>query len=247
MSYFEFLDPLIYLRRRGTAEDPYVSISDTQMIKQNYVLLQEIPDKFNGVTVTGEGVTWIQIQSGSPSENQYKVNWLYGLIEFHPSRNGLSLTFNYMGTGNFFIPSSRIWTQSDGISVTETLKDILDELNVFRDEWVDTIKPEALEVTNNMNTILNNLIHRGTYSDSITYKPFNMVLFQNSTYMAIQETKGNLPTNTTYWKLISLAATMNGTTFNGDITMLSSKGIIFGDRFKVYKNNDTDSLDIDVI
>lgn len=41
--------------------------------------------------------------------------------------------------------------------------------------------------------------YKGTYSATTTYSIFNTVSYNGNTYLALQSTYGNLPTNTTYW------------------------------------------------
>lgn len=120
---------VIFSRRAGTTEDPFIHYSGQQiMIKENQVLLPEIPDFFQKVTVTGESITWVEIfdTTAELTENQYRVNYSWGLVDFHSSRNGLTLSFDFYGTGVFYLPMARIWSQNLGNTVTQTLQDIID-------------------------------------------------------------------------------------------------------------------------
>ncbi len=47
------------------------------------------------------------------------------------------------------------------------------------------------------------LVHMGEYDPLTPYLRLNTVSYQNSSYMAKQDTDGNLPTNTTYWGMIA--------------------------------------------
>lgn len=49
---------------------------------------------------------------------------------------------------------------------------------------------------------INNLISLGEYSNTTTYQPRNVVMYNGSGYMCIQESTGNLPTDTNYWQKI---------------------------------------------
>ncbi len=42
---------------------------------------------------------------------------------------------------------------------------------------------------------------RGIYDNSTTYQKLDLVTYQNSSYIALQETAGNLPTNTMFWQI----------------------------------------------
>ena len=46
-------------------------------------------------------------------------------------------------------------------------------------------------------------VSRGTYSESTQYYLFDLVDYEGSSYIAKDNTLGNLPTNTTYWQLIA--------------------------------------------
>lgn len=60
---------------------------------------------------------------------------------------------------------------------------------------------------------VNTSIHpTGVYSASTTYGVGDSVSYGNSSYVAIQATTGNAPTNTTYWQLLASSATNKLTT-----------------------------------
>jgi hypothetical protein len=46
-------------------------------------------------------------------------------------------------------------------------------------------------------------VSRGTYNESTQYYLFDLVDYEGSSYVAITNTLGNLPTNTTYWQLVA--------------------------------------------
>jgi hypothetical protein len=49
------------------------------------------------------------------------------------------------------------------------------------------------------------LTFQGAYAGGTTYYPNDIVTYNNSTYICILQSTGNLPTNTTYWSLMALA------------------------------------------
>jgi hypothetical protein len=60
---------------------------------------------------------------------------------------------------------------------------------------------------------INTNIHpTGVYSASTTYGVGDVVSYGNSSYIAIQATNGNVPTNATYWQLLASSATNKLTT-----------------------------------
>ena len=44
---------------------------------------------------------------------------------------------------------------------------------------------------------------KGQYNSSIQYERLDIVTYQGGSYIAIQDTKGNVPTNTTYWNILA--------------------------------------------
>jgi len=48
---------------------------------------------------------------------------------------------------------------------------------------------------------------QGAYAGGTTYYPNDVVTYNNSTYICILQSTGNLPTNTTYWSLLAAAGT----------------------------------------
>lgn len=46
-------------------------------------------------------------------------------------------------------------------------------------------------------------LSKGTYNASTQYEKNDVVSYQGSSYVSLQSTKGNVPTNTTYWLLLA--------------------------------------------
>lgn len=57
-----------------------------------------------------------------------------------------------------------------------------------------------------------NINPTGVYNNTTTYSPGDSVSYGNSSYICIQGTTGNLPTDTTYWQLLATASTNRLTT-----------------------------------
>ncbi|TBL76250.1 peptidase G2 autoproteolytic cleavage domain-containing protein [Paenibacillus thalictri] len=125
MSSFDYTESIITVRRKGDSSDPYIPISINKTIKNGLVQLPEIPDIFQCVAIAGNGETWFEIQNGTPVSTQYKVSYLHGYVEFDPANEGKTLNFSFLGTGNVFISSERVWVESDGNNVTKTLADVI--------------------------------------------------------------------------------------------------------------------------
>lgn len=52
----------------------------------------------------------------------------------------------------------------------------------------------------------------GTYSAATAYFPNDLVQYTGSTYIAVANTTGNLPTNTTYWSVLAGGSAAGGST-----------------------------------
>ena len=46
-------------------------------------------------------------------------------------------------------------------------------------------------------------LSKGAYSSSTQYEKNDVVTYQGSSYVSLQNTQGNAPTNTTYWQLLA--------------------------------------------
>lgn len=50
-------------------------------------------------------------------------------------------------------------------------------------------------------------VFQGGYNSTTQYERLDIVYYQGSSYVAKSSTKGNLPTNTTYWQIVAKAST----------------------------------------
>lgn len=148
MAAFDYTESLITVRRKGDSNDPYISLVRNIMVKSGKVQLPEIPNSFEKVTVTGNSQTWIEISDGTPTGTNYKVSYLHGYIEFDPINDGKTLTFSFFGTGNTFLASERVWTISDGTTVTQTLKDKLSAMDTKNTSLQTQITDNELDIEN---------------------------------------------------------------------------------------------------
>jgi len=126
MSILPFNNPILSTRRKGDDLDPFIPLVQSILVKDNKVLLSEIPSQFEHVTVSGLDVTWTEIYKDLPNEDQFLVDYSMGLVYFNPSRNDSELQFTFKGTGCQYFPIDRIWTLADGTTVTQTLRSLID-------------------------------------------------------------------------------------------------------------------------
>lgn len=189
-------------------------------IVRNLIILTEIPDELYRVRIPG----YTEIHKGHPKENEFKVNYRIGLVEFNESQNGKSVQVEYKGRGIIMYPASRIYYE-DGDVVT-TLKELIikTELTIEEAEIAierayeaagyaqlqgdyakkqgDYAKEQgeyAKEQGEYAETIADNFTYLGLYDEEKTYYPRNFVMYGNTLYMCLQECTGIPPTDTEYW------------------------------------------------
>lgn len=222
---FEYDDPIIHARRTGSSgSNPYVSITEPLVVDNNgKVILTEIPNESDRVSVDGDNRTWVEIRSGVPGENEYIVNYLGRTVTFNKSYIGKQLSFTYKGTGLTYISDKSIYVDRDGLEVTETLhsltestKQARDDAIVATEDTVEAIKSANIATNNTVNAINNaNKLVEDTsyiepYSNTNEYKKNNIVSFNGASFIAKQTTIGSPPpsnpleeTENEYWGLLA--------------------------------------------
>jgi hypothetical protein len=199
MAIQDYQDSTFFKWNTDESGEKIVAIitNEEKKIFNNITVLNQLPDSFEKVTITG--MYEIKISQTIQNNTQFKVDYNYGFIYFHPDKDGTTITIaRYGGRGIWLQPSSRIWYEltSDGADVTKTLQNVIDE---------------SIEAINNTNTVANSLIFRGEYSDTTSYIIRNFITYNNQLYICKQNSTGNLPTNTTYWEKV-----INGMLIKGD-------------------------------
>jgi hypothetical protein len=194
-------------------------------------LLDYIPDEFYKVTInTPSDMVEIDIGRLLTSNAQYKVDYTNGLVYVHSDLEGDTINASYYSRGIISYPASRVYTESTGENITETLQEKIDSLLTIGTEYdnaeTDRVNAENTRVSNentrisnentrvsNENTRISNeanrivqwneLEHEGEFNIATTYEKYNIVNYNGSSYMAVQQAVGAVPTNTAYWKLIA--------------------------------------------
>jgi hypothetical protein len=134
-------------KRKGTAEDPYKNYNEPLVVANGRALLTEVPSKRDKVIVKGSGIAWKEVREGTPLQSDYFiVDYPNGVVNFNGDHEGKSLTFQYIGTGVYYSPASRIWTKQSGGVVTETLDEFVDKAD-GRIEQVDEAIYNAEQTT----------------------------------------------------------------------------------------------------
>jgi len=229
-DYFKYNDPLIIIHRTGTEDDPYNERTDEYKIINNIIVLYEIPDKFNKVQIENY---YEVFEDQEILSNNFKVDYSNGMVSFNPSEEGKTISARIFGRGIILYPASRIYlygtdnavlnlqdlidinNQTIDVSLVEiesaltsmnNLSTSVSSAEVVRVGNENTrISNEDVRISNEQDRIakINNLINLGNYNDATNYLQNNIVSYLGSGYMCILSSQGNLPTNTTYWKLIS--------------------------------------------
>ena len=70
-------------------------------------------------------------------------------------------------------------------------------------DYLEEIQNAYITAKNNLDALMEQFSPKGEYNPSTAYKALNIVSQNGSSYVAIQDTQGNPPTNTTYWQLLA--------------------------------------------
>lgn len=214
---YEYNDPIISNPRLGTSDSPYREIQEALIVdKSGKVQLNEYPNKFNKVIVTdSEGNGLFESKSPLPNEQGYFVDYEHKIVTFHIDNIGKQYVFKYFGEGNSAIPASSVYTERDGLTIVETLKDLTDTTREVRDDAQEAARI-AVEAANTIDEavgradeLVDNTNYHESYNPDTTYHKNNIVSFNGSSFMAKQTTIGNFPPDTSvstendYWGLLS--------------------------------------------
>jgi hypothetical protein len=100
--------------------------NEQHKIVNGQILLSQIPDENNKVTITG--MSEVKKSQSITSATQYKVDYITGVVNFDSSREGNTITVTqYYGRGQIFIDASRIVTDASGSNIIRTLKELVTE------------------------------------------------------------------------------------------------------------------------
>ena len=70
-------------------------------------------------------------------------------------------------------------------------------------DYLEEIQNAYITAKNNLDSLMEQFSPKGEYNPSTAYKALNIVSQNGSSYVAIQDTQGNPPTNTAYWQLLA--------------------------------------------
>jgi Zinc carboxypeptidase len=203
---FEYDDPIIHMPRKGTQDSPFRDVEESLIIDNSgKVILNEYPNRFRRVIVTDDkGNNLYEIKSGTPDENGFFVDYSSKTITFNKAHIGKQFHFKYSGEGNSFIPVNSIYTERDGLKVTETLDGLTETTKQARDEAKEQAS-YAKEQGEKAEDVAINTRYVEPYNDKKLYHKNNIVTHNGNSYMAKKDTIGNEPTgygDDEYWGLV---------------------------------------------
>ena len=137
MSSFTVDKNLVYRKRAGTTEDPFVFITQTITILQGQATLQECPDSFQGITIAlsvapyttyyTKEINNVEYNEVLPDISTFVYDAEHGILYGDTSFNNQSFTVTYYGTGTFYLNSDRVYTTVDeNGDITQTLQQLID-------------------------------------------------------------------------------------------------------------------------
>lgn len=128
-SYFPNVDPVYVYKRKGDDTDPYIFLQQTAKVVNGKVIMKEIPDFQSDVVVKNSSqVVLTETTNTTLLSNQYRVDYSVGIIYFHTSTEGQTVTIEYYGTGYVSFPAERVWIETTGEQAEKTLQDLVDNL-----------------------------------------------------------------------------------------------------------------------
>lgn len=98
-----------------------------------------------------------------------------------------------------------LWVQpcdlEDAVASTDDLGPLAD---IITDpDYLEEIQNAYITAKNNLDALMTQFSPKGEYDPNTAYKALNIVSQNGNSYVAIQDTQGNPPTNTAYWQLLA--------------------------------------------
>lgn len=184
--------------------DALVEITQNITSINNEAAVQQIPDSYQRVQLTdSSGTAMSEVQEGETiGSNQFYVDYTTGFVRFSKDTpDGSVFTAHFFGRGIILYPANRVISNSNNPDVYQNLQEIIDN------------GQSAINAAN----VVADLEYKGDYSSSISYKKNNLVLYQGTTYICIQDSVGNnAPTNTAYWSVFAQAGDMQKSIYDTD-------------------------------
>jgi hypothetical protein len=185
--YFSGVDPAYVFKRKGDTADPFIFLKETFQVLNGIVTLREIPDFNSKVTVRKLDGTLLTETTNTPIANQYRVDYTSGIISFHSSHEGNTLTFDYYGIGYVSFPSSRIWVDTNASVSGKSLQQVITDLDNSKTKWLSAVNTFADINTSYPSPKLGDTVQ--TISDSKIYR------YDGNAWLLTQQYSANALTN----------------------------------------------------
>ena len=111
-------------------------------------------------------------------------------------RNG-----EYQDALNIINNNAQLSTKATTAGVLNTINAALTYL---QDNYFENVEDVLAQNLEELNLAISNFMDEHTYNPAKQYYVNNFVLYNDLYYMCIQDSLGNLPSNTTYWALVGL-------------------------------------------
>lgn len=144
---YNFGNPTIITKRNvDTNKNPIsVSLTETKQVIDihNCIPTNQSIDRNYGVDIEG---LYEVFNSDEIENDNFYVDYEQGVIYFHSSRVGESITYRYKGVGYSLISASKVFTKiGAGGEILETLEEVIDEILAAKD---DIDRREKLRIEN---------------------------------------------------------------------------------------------------
>ncbi|WP_182004750.1 hypothetical protein [Priestia aryabhattai] len=144
MSFFNknLPQPIHIFKRTGGQDNPQLDIKEDVLMTSNRIILKEIPVKYYKVMINDSTSNYFYEKDSivDLSENEFFVDYTYGIITFHESVVGKLLHFTYKGEGFILLSADRIFTHDEHGFVAETLQELVDKCKSGVEEYRQLIE-----------------------------------------------------------------------------------------------------------
>lgn len=127
-------------------------VNETKQVVDGKIPLEGLPNEQYRVQITN--YVEVDIRDEIDAPNKFKCDYTHGVLYFDQSKNGQNINIDkYYSRGQFYIPSSRVWTRINSFGeVVETLDDLTNTINNLEDR---------IDVGNTLKGQLDNRITQG--------------------------------------------------------------------------------------
>ena len=213
----KFNDPIYPIWNTNDSGEYIESIKINGEVLRIYgsrAFLIQLPDSEYGVRIVdtdGNPLYEVYVSDRTLAENEFRVDYLNGLVTFHPNMTGKIVTVEtYYGRGFIMLPSSRVYYRYSSLTPGEidgTLQEFMDQIQRY--------------------------IYRGVFNINTQYSANNQVFYNGSTYLCLQDCVGISPDNAAYWRVLAKGLFYAGV-WNASATYKSGNNVTSPDGLTMY-------------